>query len=341
MTLPQLSRSVLSAAAGIALFAGCAGSQTDGDNSGAASQVLPASRGFGFRQSWMDPGAAGHDLLYVTNADGVVNVYRYWQHTLVGVLTSFSQPEGECADGAGNVYIADYAAKKVFEYAHGGKSTIETFDTSPYAPFGCAVNTRNGDLAVANYYNYHQRGNIEIYRRAKGKPVIYTYPYVTGFRSVGYDNKGNLLATDGNGYSSSYFGSDFAYLPKSGIKLIGMAFCYGTSCGGSWTSVQGIQWDGKYWVFNTYNDLFRWTIANNKSQYVDEIQLNGAYEDEMGPFWLYRQSSKATVTQVVGSSSFESRGAVFYWKYPAGGDAVDSVTKNLDAPFGVAVSLKP
>jgi hypothetical protein len=201
MTLSQLSRSVLSAAAGIALFTGCAGSQTGGDNSGAVSKVLPPNRGFAFRQSWMDPGAAGHDLLYVTNPDGVVNVYRYWQHTLVGVLTSFNQPEGECADGAGNVYIADYGAKKVFEYAHGGKSPIDTFDTSPYAPFGCAVNMRNGDLAVANYHD--QGGNIEIYRRAKGEPVIYAYPHVAGFRSVAYDNNGDLLATDGNGYSTA------------------------------------------------------------------------------------------------------------------------------------------
>lgn len=328
MKILQRGRSVFSLAACIALFAGCAGPPT-----------IPSGGGLGFGQSWIESDALRQDLLYVTNADGVVNVYRYRQHTLVGVLTSFNQPEGECADGAGNVYIADYGAKKVFAYAHGGKSPMETFDTSPYSPFGCAVNMRNGDLAVANYYN-HQRGNVEIYRHARGKPVIYAYPYIAGFRSVGYDSKGNLLATDGNGYSSSYYGSHFAYLPKNGIKLIGVEFCYGTSCGSWWVSVQGIQWDGKYWVFNTESALFRWTIANNKAQYVDEIKLSGTYEDEMGPFWLYRQNSKAPVTQVVGSSSYGSRAAVFYWNYPAGGDPVGSATSDLDAPFGVVGSLK-
>lgn len=330
MTILQRGRSVFSVAAGVALCAGCAGPPT-----------LPSGSALGLRQSWIESDARDQDLLYVTNANGIVNVYRYWQHTLTGVLTSFKQPEGECVDGSGNVYIADYGAKKVFEYAHGGKSPIEKIDTSPYAAFGCAVNVKNGDLAVATYSSSHQRGNIEIYRHAKGKPVIYAYPYVAGFRSVGYDDKGNLLATDGNGYSSSDYGSHFVYLPKNGIKLIGIAFCYSSSCEGSWFAVQGIQWDGKYWVFNTYSDLFRWTIANNKSQYVDEINLSGVYADGMGPFWLYRQSSKAPVTQVVGSSSFESRSAVFYWNYPDGGDPVGSVTEDLDAPFGVVGSLKP
>jgi hypothetical protein len=315
-------------AASIALLAGCGGQQFAGGEIASSP-------------SRIDSTGPGHDLLYVTNANGVVNVYRYWQHTLAGVLTNFKQPEGECVDAAGNVYIADYGAKKVFEYAHGGSSPIKTIDTSPYAPYACAVNLANGDLAVANYFSYHQRGNIAIYRHAKGKAVIYNASFVLGFRSVAYDGKGNLLATNGNGFSSSSYGSTFAYLPKNAVKLIYMPFCYNSSCGGYWITVGGIQWDGKYWVFDASSALFRWTISNNKSQFVDAITLNGTYLGELGPFWLYRASPKASPTQVVGSSSSGSHGAVFYWKYPAGGNPIASVTKGLDAPFGVVGSLKP
>jgi hypothetical protein len=55
----------------------------------------------------MGKGVKQQDLLYVSNGDGLVNVYRYWQHTLVGVLTAFKNPLGECTDAIGHVYIAD------------------------------------------------------------------------------------------------------------------------------------------------------------------------------------------------------------------------------------------
>lgn len=335
----ELGRSAALIAGAIALLHGCNGVPT-GAGSGVLPQGPPGGATHSHGGSWMDPDARQHDLLYVTNGNGVVNVYRYWQHTLAGVLTDFSQPEGECVDSADNVYVADYGAKKIYEYAHGGKTAINTIDASPYSPFGCAVNPKNGDLAVANSWARGTRGNIAIYRNAKGKPVIYTYPYISGFRSVAYDNKGNLLATDANNYSSSYYGAHFAYLPKNGIKLIYMRFCTNTSsCYGWWLYVDGIQWDGKYWVFNSYNYLLRWTIANNQSTYVDDIVLSGTYEDYLGPFWFYRKALKSPVTQVVGSTYFDSRGAVLYWKYPAGGNSIASVTKDLDAPFGVVGSL--
>ncbi|MGA7283308.1 MAG: hypothetical protein WBW87_02080 [Candidatus Cybelea sp.] len=328
-------------AAGIVLLAGCGGLQTAGGGFAALPQVPPPRHQLAFGNSWMDAGAASHDLLYVTNENGVVNVYRYWQHTLEGVLTDFKDPQGECADAAGNVYIADNGANKLFEYAHGGKSPIRTIDVSPNSPFGCAVNIKNGDLAVANFnYDNSTRGNIEIFRHAKGKPVVYSDRYLLGFQSLAYDGRGDLLATNGTGYDSSYYGAQFVYLPKNGIKLIAIEFCPSTSCG-YYGAVQGIQWDGKYWVFANYSYLLRWTIVNNQSQFVDEILLNGAYEEGIGPFWLYRKNLKGPATQIVASSDFESRQAVFYWKYPGGGNPVGSLTKDLAVPFSVVGSLKP
>jgi uncharacterized repeat protein (TIGR03803 family) len=55
----------------------------------------------------MDKGLKQRDLLYVSNANETVNVYRYWQRTLAGVLTDFKQPMGACADSAGDVYCRE------------------------------------------------------------------------------------------------------------------------------------------------------------------------------------------------------------------------------------------
>ncbi len=289
-------------------------------------------------RTWMDAGAARWDLLYVTNANGLVNVYRYWQHTLTGILSDFDHPEGECSDAAGNVYIADSGARKVYEYAHGAKRPIKTIEDSGYDPYGCAVNLKSGDLAVANFYDSrsHSRGNIAIYRHASGKAVIYDDSYLRGFRSCAYDDNGNLLATDGNGYSSSSYGSRFVYLPKKAVKLISIDF----SSSGYPFYVQAIQWDGKYWVIDQYEDLYQLTISGRQATFVGTIELSGAYGNDLGPFAFYRPTPTSAPTQVVGSTAFESRSAAEYWRYPAGGDTIASVTQKLDQAFGVAISRK-
>ncbi|HEY2475776.1 MAG TPA: hypothetical protein VGI19_13385 [Candidatus Cybelea sp.] len=102
-----------------ALLAGCGGSQPPIGAPRAMPQAPAAAVRAYSGRSWMDAGAKDQDLLYVTNQNGLVNVYRYWQHTLVGVLTDFEQPMGECVDPSGNVYITDYQANKIVEYAHG------------------------------------------------------------------------------------------------------------------------------------------------------------------------------------------------------------------------------
>jgi hypothetical protein len=146
--------------ASAALLAGCGISQ---------SVLVPAQQPNG-----MAGALKQHDLLYVTNGDGTVSVYRYWQHTLAYILIDFKKPMGACADRSGNVYITDYKRQKIYEYAHGGKKPIATLDDSPYNPFTCSVSPPNGDLAVANspYETYGTGGNIAIYPHGGGKAII-------------------------------------------------------------------------------------------------------------------------------------------------------------------------
>jgi hypothetical protein len=279
-----------------------------------------------------------HDLLYVSNSNGTVSVFRYWQHTLVTVLTKFTQPMGECADQAGNVYITDYQTSIVSEYAHGGTKPIKSFKESPYLPDACSVAPTSNNLAVANNpYGYYSKGNIAVYPHGTGKPKVYGTPTNDHFTSCAYDDRGDLFATSTFGYLSFY--TEFYYLPKGGSQLILMDLSApGQSSG--WEYVQGVAFDGKYWIVVSFNRVYRFTI-NIKAKYVDTITLSGGYGD-VGDVKLYRTTPKSLGVQIVGGASNGSaKSEVEYWKYPAGGYPIATITKDLDQPNGVAISLAP
>jgi hypothetical protein len=290
--------------------------------------------------SWMSGGNAREDLLYVTNRDGVVNVYRYWQQKLVGILTDFTLPLGECVDAAGDIYIADYKAERLVEYAHGGTKPINVIDVSPYSPYGCSVDLSSGNLAVANYRDgSYNGGNIAIYRHAKGKPLYYTDRNLRFYESCAYDDRGNLLVTDGE-YGSSFYGSNFAYLGKKSVKLVTVDITGGSSYGSGFSGVSGLGWDGKYWILNTYA-VFRIVLNGTHGHAVGTTNLNGTYSS-LGPVWIYNNHhSGPQGTQVVAAwSNYRSVNDVGYWKYPAGGSILHEISNGLAEPYGVAVSLK-
>jgi len=146
---------------------------------------------------WMAAGLAKRTILYVSNGNGVVNVYEYWTHKLVGVLTQFTQPAGECVDKSGDVYIVDYQAKTISEYAHGGKKPIEVIRDS-YQPLACSVDREISPARIM----------------VKRTPIDH-------FSACAYDDRGDLLASSSNGYSGHYYG-DFDYLPKKSKNILSM-----------------------------------------------------------------------------------------------------------------------
>ncbi len=162
-----------------AMLAGCGGSQPPIGAPGAMPQSSAIATQAARDGSWMLPEAKSDDLLYVSEeVGGNVRTYRYWHRKLVGVLTGFISPRGECVDRAGDVYIVDFEANDVVEYSHGSKSPIRVINVAPYWPLGCAVDTKTGNLAVANWWQGDGtgEGSLAIYRHAKGKPVIFQGP---------------------------------------------------------------------------------------------------------------------------------------------------------------------
>jgi hypothetical protein len=338
MSLSNFTRLGVLLAGGL-LLAHCASPQSVvpslGNSSGGIARA-PSTLRPSHRESWMAKGINQRDLLYVSNANGTVNVYTYWQHNLVGVLTNFTQPLGECTDQASNVYIVDYQKAKISEYAHGGTKPLKVLDDSPNSPTDCAVSPPSGNVAVANSaYDRYTKGNIAIYPRGTGTPKIYYgNAYNDHFNGVAYDDRGDLLTTSTFSYLNWY--TEFYYLPSHGSQLILMNLP--PPQGSGWDFVQDVGWDGKYWLVLSSNTIYRYTI-NVKAKMVDSIKLYGGSYD-ISAMALYRKSSKSFATQVAGPNGTASKASVEYWHYPSGGSPYATITKGLDQPGGIAISLR-
>ncbi|MGA9017552.1 MAG: hypothetical protein WB438_01245 [Candidatus Cybelea sp.] len=319
-----------------AMLAGCGGTQPPIGAPGPISQTSTVATHSDSGKSWMLPEAKSENLLYVSNSSGDVSIYRYQQRNLVGVLTGFMLPLGECVDKTGNVYIVDFRAQTISEYAHGGTEPIAAIDDSPYRPYGCAVDGRGGNLAIANYEeDYSGKGNVAVYVHATGSPAYYTATF-SHYQSCAYDNEGNLLTTDG--FAS---GSDFAWLPKNGKKLVNIEVKGGSSEEGGFAGVQSIVWDGKDFVIDTSlgggSAIYRISIKNKRGRTVGTTYLGGS-AGTLGQLAIYNGNSQGA--QVVGGGGETSGSLVDYWKYPSGGSPFAQITNGLDGPFGVAISLK-
>lgn len=273
------------------------------------------------------------DLLYVANSNAEVTVYRYWKHTLLAVLTDFRQPMGECSDRGSNVYITDYAAKKILEFTHGGTKPIKSFDDAPHSPYACYIDPTTGDLTVANNDGNSKTGNIAIWTVGSSKPRFLTDPQIPNFLYCAYDDRGDLLATNGNsGYSNPTL---FAWLPKGGSELINIKVP-GPSPTWTWYYVTGMQWDGKFFVLDDYN-LYRILLLHGQAYYASETQL---YSGGYGQYWIYENTPGSQGTQAVGPSYNDSNGFVSFWSYPVGGQPVFDLMHGLDKPVAVTVSYK-
>jgi hypothetical protein len=121
------------------------------------------------RVSWMAPDAKKQDLLYISDvSDNEVTVYSYPSGKLEGTLTGFEVPTGLCSDKAGDVFVTDFEASEILEYAHGGTTPIATLSDPGQWPSGCSVDPMTGNLAVSNDETPSVgEGNLAIYAHAR------------------------------------------------------------------------------------------------------------------------------------------------------------------------------
>ncbi len=150
------------------------------------------------------------------------------------------------------------------------------------------------------------------------------------------------MTTDG-GYDDSGYGSGFAWLAKNGVRLKRIFMRGGSTRYGNFNGVQSIVWDGKYFVLNAEyygGNLTRVHIKNGRGRAVGTTFISGG-SGYIGAFAIYNNTPRSQGTQVVAAfSNYRSENDVEYWKYPAGGSPIATITDGLDDPYGVVVSLK-
>jgi hypothetical protein len=287
-------------------------------------------------------GLGKRDLLYVTNSNWTVAIYRYWQRTYEGDVTDLRGPGGACAAFSGEVFITDPGHGKIYAFAHGGSSPISVLHDSGFVPGACAVAPSSGDVAVANR-NHYGSGDVAVYRHGSGKPVLFHGDGRHGdqFDGCAYDDRGDLLAV--SSYHISAWHNDYYYLPRGGKQLALITLPH---AGKDW-QVQSIQWDGQYWVVGPIDRTLYLYSIDHKAHYIGAIGLQGYRTygaTAFGPVWIYRRSISSRGTEVVGVTNFYSTyggySSVEYWDYPAGGSPIGEITAALIGdPLAVTISL--
>lgn len=154
----------------VVIFCGC-----NGGGSPALGLPRSAQNVQDLPGSWMASDAKKQKLLYLGDeAADDVYVYSWPGLKLKGTLTGFNAPNGECADRAGDVFVANEDTLQILEYAHGGTSPIKTLSDSGEYPVGCSGGP----------------GNVAIYPDASGTPTTYTDPPFYYYFFCGYDAHG-------------------------------------------------------------------------------------------------------------------------------------------------------
>jgi hypothetical protein len=337
-----------------AALAGCGGSQpTIGTSSVMPQTFAIAERG----HSWMLPEAKSDSLLYISNTDsGTVSVYSYHSHQLVGTLTGFTHPEGQCVDAPGDVWITDGA--NLVEYAHGGSLPMKTLRVrSGAGALGCSV-APDGDLAVSTPLHTEVPWAILVYKSARGLPSAYTNHECEILGSPGYDNHGNLYVEGSHkrqtrGGSEEQVGS-VCELPSEGKRLSSVVFGKRGRRGVNVSAYSSsVMWDGKHLVFGIIMnqtrlyrtielaggnlDLVGYTeLKNSTCSFDEEYALNFFLVGASNAPSNHREANAALSGNEDGICPNENFSA---WKYPAGGKQRWSLDNGYS--LGQSVSFPP
>ena len=327
MNISVLGRSMLTGFTALAILDACGSSQP----AIGGSEVMPQRSNVESRVdhsgSWMLAKAAKHELLYVSNwTSSKVTIYTYPDGQLVGKLTGFAQPYGECIDNSGDVFITNFNGSNIFEYRHGNVTAKAVISDYGEHPAGCSVDPITGNLAVNNSYTVsNEAGSISLYKHDPHHgwepPTIYSDSSFFYMYFCGFDADGNLFV---DGFTS--FGGSFilAVLPAGTGTFTNLSLNQTIEVPG------GIMWDGHYMTVAdsgiSPSPIYRFTVNGSTATVVGTTMLSGS---AVVQYWV-------TGSKLVGPQPKTS--SVGIWNYPAGGAAARSVTNDLNGPSGLTIS---
>lgn len=250
-------------------------------------------------------------------------------------MTGFTQPQGECSDTHGDVWVTDTNAKVIYKLSHGGHLVSTLSDANGY-PVGCAWDRRTGNLAVMNLFGLGSTpGNVLVYPYASGNPVEFTNPDQYLYYFGDFDGKGNLFF-DGSTADGKFMLSEL--VNGSTVQTIKVT-------GGTIYYPGMVQWSrsdlvvGDQSCSNSNNScLYQLSVEKKTATIENKIQLD---DSEGKPVCDLVQGVLIAGSNVGGSDNdfcgYESPGT-YLWSVPAGGVPT---AKNLHVdslPIGAALS---
>jgi hypothetical protein len=357
MNVLRVAAYALSACAAGALLAACAsaGSQSLGlaPSAGAASpnsnfsfnRDYPSLTGLAapvvhrdLHKSWVSPDAKRMTrLLFISDADSNdVYIFAPRGLKLEGTLTGFDKPAGLCSDKSGNIWIVNNGSSQIELYSRAG-TLLKTIDDSGYWPVGCSVNSKNGDLAVANIRTTTDgTGNVMIYPDGSEPGSALGNPVQTEYYYPAYDTNGNLYV-DGRGgqyndvmISICPAGGSCSTLNVSGAtlnvpgglnwnKAAGDLVVNDPDCGGKWGSC----------LYSMSVSGSAGTVTRTTSLYDDNGDACVMNQ------WAISPHDKNLAGGCIAKNS--STAGVARWKFAAGGKPTDWST-SVEYPVGAAIS---
>lgn len=278
----------------------------------------------------MDPQAKHDNLVYVSDTLGNdVSVYAWGTHKLVGMLAGINQPFGLCADKSGNVWVVAWGKNQILEYAHAGTKPLQILEAWNWQAhlYDCSVDPTTGNLAVTNWGNGWDKGDVLIYTDGWGKPKAYSGYGLWFYYGCAYDDKGNLFSDGWDAYVNDVF--SLAELPKGAREFTRLTVLPSINP----ELLEGIQWDGEHVAIGDSGYLYQYKIQGKYAFGVGLTFLT--FRWPVGMFWITSLDGKRTV---VAPDFAGNPNAIQYWNYPAGGEPTATTSAALDAPFGVTVS---
>jgi hypothetical protein len=302
---------------------------------GCATQSFLGSDGptlRGAQASWVSPDAnrSGAFLFVSDFANFDVYVYRISPFKLVEKITGFFQPQGECSDAHGHIWVSNTGTQQMLEFKPGAVRPIESLDDSLGFPVGCAIDAVSGDLAVTNLFDGSGAGGIVVYRHARGTPTLYTSANQFYYYFAGYDGAGDLYSsglTSKNAYALST-------LPHGAKRMSPVRIE-----GGRLHFPGTVLWNGSALVLGDQ----RCGGAKTSCLYEATVSGTTATIEKRIPL-----AQSCDVAQVVlqgydlyggnydGPGCARGKSSVDAWKFPSGGRPVDS-TSGIAQPVGAAI----
>jgi hypothetical protein len=282
--------------------------------------------------SWLAPGAkTANELLYVSDLGTFdVNVYSFPSLSMVGKLTGFNEPQGECAGSGGDFWVTSTGNEQIWEFAHGGTSAIAKLSDPVGYPVGCAIDPTNGNLAVTNLYDFSGSGGVLIYEHGGGTPRSHSNSSQYYYYFDGYDPHGNLYVS-GMTLKKQY---QLFVLPHDSDSMSQV-----TIKGATLYLAGTVAWAASHLVLGDQR------CKNRASSCLYELTVSGKTASVTGTTPLNEACDVAQVwigsDQIAGGDYEYCRkraSSADLWPYPAGGNPSARV-KGLREPVGAVVSI--